>query len=203
MRGGGNSLQPLGGGAGGGGGRGNVQPSHNRFSCEFVTSPGTPKSSISESSAGYHSLTHSLLPGESSNALVPVGPDSKTCQIGPEQGGSPATTPTSGGGDGTTTTSSFHHGGVVATRPRYLSDGNDTAMQHHHHGNNTGEGCGPRPGSAVGGATTTSSSASSSSNGFSRSSYRNRPADFYSRSPRRNTTSALQASRAKTSKSCQ
>lgn len=58
-----------------------------RLSNEFVQSPGTPKSTISESSMGYHSLTHSM-PSDISNGITLtgpvelVGPDSTTGQRG-------------------------------------------------------------------------------------------------------------------------
>ena len=55
-----------------------------RLSNEFVHSPGTPKSTISETSVGYHSLTHSM-PSDISNGVLTVmgpmelvGPDSTT-----------------------------------------------------------------------------------------------------------------------------
>lgn len=57
-----------------------------RYSSEFVSSPGTPRSNISETSAGYYSLTHSV-PSELSNTQG--GPDLKTGQMhleSPQQG---------------------------------------------------------------------------------------------------------------------
>lgn len=63
---------------------------HNgvRLSNEFVQSPETPKSTISESSVGYYSLSHSV-PSDGSNGIAVmngplelVGPDSTTGQRG-------------------------------------------------------------------------------------------------------------------------
>ena len=62
---------------------------HNggRLSSEFVQSPETPKSTISEASMGYHSLSHSM-PSEVTNGITVTGmmeltgPDSTTGQHG-------------------------------------------------------------------------------------------------------------------------
>lgn len=134
----------------------------HHLSSDFIQSPGTPKSSISESSAGYHSLAHSIPPSEASSTLASgggsaggSGPDSKTGQLGPDV-------------DSRT--------GTVERRQvsRFLSDADSGALP---------APSSHRPGS-VGGA---------SSNGFSRCTYRSRPADYYS--PRRSTTSSAYAGR--------
>lgn len=129
-----------------------------RLSSEFsAQSPGTPKSSISESSAGYHSLTHSVPPSESSNTLIPTPnePDSKTGQHESEQD------------------QDLPHSAPPVDRRQqvmpFLSEG--VALQE------SGAGHSSRLGSTGGAA----------SNSISRSSYRNRPCDFYS--PRRHTMS--------------
>ena len=134
----------------------------HRLSSDFVQSPGTPKSSISESSAGYHSLAHSIPPSDASSTLASGGgssggPDSKTGQMGPDM-------------DQTRTGTSERR-----QVSRHLSDADSGAL--------SGPSSHHRPGS-VGGA---------SSNGFSRCSYRSRPADYYS--PRRATMSSGHAGR--------
>ena len=134
----------------------------HRQSSDLTQSPGTPKSSISECSAGYHSLAHSVPPSESSNTLIPVvGPDSETGQIGPELD------------DAAHSHLPHGPGGVVERRrnismPKQASAGSLPSSSSHPH----------RPGS-VGGA---------SYNGLSRSSYRNRPSDFYL--PKRSSTAS-------------
>ena len=137
----------------------------HRQSSDLTQSPGTPKSSISECSAGYHSLAHSVPPSESSNTLIPVvGPDSETGQIGPElDDAAHSHLPLTPHGPG----------GVVERRrnlskQKQASAGSLPSSSSHPH----------RPGS-VGGA---------SYNGLSRSSYRNRPSDFYL--PKRSSTAS-------------
>lgn len=131
---------------------------------DLVQSPGTPKSSISESSAGYHSLAHSIAPSEPSNVGVGAQ-DSKTGQIGPERD-CDATCFTS-----STSLERRPIGRCSEGGPGDLGVALPGSHAHYHH-------LRPGPGGA----------ASSSSNGFSRSSYRSRPADYYS--PRRSTTTA-------------
>ena len=120
-----------------------------------VQSPGTPKSSISESSAGYHSLTHSVPPSKNSNTLLhtPNEPDSKTGQHGPEQELAFAVS-----------TSSDQRPSVQYQAEGMIPVESDTSHSH---------GVGP---TGVG-----------TGNAISRSSYRNRPCDFYT--PRRHTMS--------------
>ena len=131
-----------------------------RHSNEFVQSPGTPKSIISESSAGYHSLNHSM-PSDLSSTLIPVGPDSKTGQVG----------------------SGDENGSMSRQRrqfSKYLSDSacfqDQNSFQF-------------RTGSMGQSGTLPS---------LNRTTYRNRPADFYP--PRRNTTSSSFPSRASSGK---
>lgn len=126
-----------------------------RLSNEFVQSPGTPKSTISESSMGYHSLTHSM-PSDISNGVTLtgpadlVGPDSTTGQHGLNR--------------------EQTQGVAIGEREKHtkkvLSD--SSCILSPQLRSNTLSG--PLP------------------SGFNKSSYRTRPADFYS--PRRHTTSS-------------
>ena len=126
-----------------------MQP--QRLSSELVPSPGTPKSTISESSAGYHSLTHSMPSELSNNNIMPVKPfglDSRTGHASPEQ-------------------EQIH---FENRRPRYLSDSSSASCE---------------PTSPHYKMRSMSSNVVS---GLNRSSYRNRPADYYP--PRRHTSTA-------------
>lgn len=154
-----------------------------------TTSPGTPKSSISESSAGYHSLTHSMPPSESSNTLIgpsseapPPTPSEEEEVVEGEEGGGGGvvmrgrslTLPVPGVGSGGEGRREMEGGERerVSGGGKYQFDEGPTTPKEGYASHRMGGG----GGGGAGGS------------GFSKSSYRNRPSDFYS--PRRHTASS-------------
>ena len=128
----------------------------SRPAIEFVQSPGTPKSNVSEMSMGYHSLTHSV-PSEVSNGIAHLGQ--------PELSGAESTGLHLRGQ--TQALNIPERDGFARHRP---ADGlSFTSPQMRSHTLS-----GPPQG------------------GLNKSSYRSRPADFYS--PRRNTTNSYSRS---------